>query len=436
MANPSIAWCPSTAGDNLDDLCIVTTNSNGAIIVYSTIVPDPFVSSQWISEQISRPGTAGTEAPAIAFGSSTSTHIAAGGPNGVVYHLRRRLGLLFSGWMSQSISGASGSVIGITVMPDNQVYMLTISSSGELIGWLGTFNAPFVQSPIQSSAATSPAPAIGAAMTVRSVSSSQVEVHVVAAQPGASSARQTVLTYFWSTYEAGSGGETGSFGTWQSNTIPMPSSSEIAFYSNGDVGIALSPGGEVIVTTRTIQLLAGDNYSQLGPLYCFIASSVGSAWNPPVGFPAAPGNSSDTLAVAVDANGATHSFCVKLSIDPSAAGIYQPSLVDMSMAPGSEDCGQVIIDAPIDPNNPYPPPPDPLGWDAPMSWAANGGYLNGKLVADIQTLFSIISGMTVRTSGEVDVAFLNLPYSSVALFTLPLGANAWNYNFVGFPDQQ
>jgi hypothetical protein len=56
-------------------------------------------------------------------------------------------------------------------------------------------------------------------MTVSSVSPSQVEVHVVALQPGASAPGQNVLMHFWSTYQAGSAGEAGSFATWQSNQI-------------------------------------------------------------------------------------------------------------------------------------------------------------------------------------------------------------------------
>jgi hypothetical protein len=422
MATTSIAWCPSTAGDNLDDLSIVTTNSNGAIVVYSAIVPDPTVVTQWISEQISAPGAAGAEAPAIAFDSSESTHIAAGGPNGVIYYLRRRSGLLFSGWRSQNISGASGSVIGITVMPDNQVYILTISSSGELIGWLGTFNAPFIQSPIPNPGATSPAPAVAAAMAVRSVSSSQVEVHVVATQPGASSPRQTVLTYFWSNYAAGSGGGPGSFGTWQSNTIPMPSNNEITYYASFDLGMALGPADEVVVTARTIEILAGSNDSNPGLLLCFVANSPGSAWNTFLNFPARPGTSSNTLPVAVDANGAIHSFCITKSPDPETFG-YQPSVVDITLAPGATATGQIIVDDPPSNGNPGV---DPLGWDAPqLKWNANSNFG-----------WTLVPGMTVRASGEIDVAFFNFPYLSVALFTLPLGANAWNYSFVGFPDQQ
>ena len=219
MPSPaSIAWRRSIlAGD--DEIWIVMTNSAGSTMSYWVEVPDPVASPQpWSVQQIAGPGsanvpTAAGYAPAIAFdpfpsaGGGRRAHVAADGPNGVVYYLTYdRLG---GQWFSRDVSGATGSVVGMTVMPDDYVYMLTVSSGEELIGWLGGYlDCPFVQVPISATGTTNAAPAVVAAMAVRSVNSSQIEVHVVAVQqPGANAPNtDNVLTYFWSTYTAGSSG--------------------------------------------------------------------------------------------------------------------------------------------------------------------------------------------------------------------------------------
>ena len=436
MPSPaSIAWRRSVLAGN-DEIWIVMTNSAGSIMSYWVEVPDPVASPQpWSVQQIAGPGsanvpTAAGYAPAIAFDPFPSVrggrraHVAAAGPNGVVYYLAYdRLG---GQWYSRDVSGATGSVVGITVMPDDYVYMLTVSSGEELIGWLGGYlDSPFVQAPIPATGTTNAAPAVVAAMAVRSVNSSQIEVHVVAVQQPGANAPDTdnVLMYFWSTYAAGSSGAAGSFGPWQSNQISMPSiPGTTTVYPSWPVSIALSlnPNGEIIVTAPVEAKSGPLNKSYL---YYFVASSPGSKWSPVmIQGPYAGEIELSSGGVAVDGNGTAHSLVIRSYTGPGPGGeANQPTLTDYTLAQG------VLGSNPVDsPGGSYTT--DPLDWND-ITW--QGGDYNVPGGPKLPYSLDIVPGMTVRASGEVDVAFWNFPWKTVAFFSLPLGGSQWSYDKVG-----
>ena len=198
-------------------------------------------------------------------------------------------------------------------------------------------------------------------------------------------------------------------------------------YPTGAPAIALGPGGAMAVTSRTAQILAGKNNSTPYVLYFFISNNAGSTWEPAIGLGEGdlPAWSSENVAVAVDGNGAAHSFLITKPYQ--GVGGYDPTLKDVVLAPGATLTGEIYTD--------YPSGADPLGWYS-ATWSAGGYELPGSTKPVPDWGFSLIPGMTVRASGEVDVAFWNFINSSLVLFTLPLGASAWNFNFVGFPDQQ
>jgi hypothetical protein len=325
----SIAWRRSilTGGD---EIWIATTNSVGSIIGYWLEVPDPvFQAPQWNVQHIAGPGSANfaqapriAAAPAIAFDPFPSARGAAGRTSPRVdltaflyYVAYDRLG---GQWYSRNVAGATGSVVAITVMPDDYVYILTVSSAGELIGWFGGYlDSPFVAMPIP---AFGPAPTVVAAMAVRTVNSSQVEVHVLAGQRPSPSAPDTdnMLTYYWSTYSAGSSGGAGSFGPWQSNNILMPYLHPYIVYPTWPVSIALgpNPNGEVIITVP-VEVDLGSLKKIY--LYYFFANSPGSSWSAKeFAGPSSPFGDSKLSSggVAVDGNGVAHCLTITAFAGP------------------------------------------------------------------------------------------------------------------------
>jgi hypothetical protein len=437
----SIAWRPAAGGD---EIWVVTTNSAGAIIGYSTVVAGAITGPvQWNAQNIAKAGSAtvpsapqAPEAPAVAFGGFgtrffplNGVHVAAGGPNGVVYYSTRELVHVVGGpWPSQNVTGATGSVVGITVMPDDWVFILTVSSGQELMGWLGNWDNEFKPVPIPTFGTTTPAPANFAAMTVRSVNSSQIEVHAVGAAIENTTTNE--LTYFWSTYTAGSGGNAGSFTTWQSNNIAPPTlnKGEIV-YPDGRPSIALGPNGQVVVTAP-VNVRDG-TLAQGSFLYYFVANSPGSTWFP-TKLAGPSGVQQHFLissgGVAVDDNGIGHSLVINASTLPQAL-TFQPEVTDYTLPQG----GSSVVNIPVDTHG-VGFTADPLDW-TDVFWSADGYSLSQTGQKTNYWGQDIIPGMTVRANGEVDVAFWNFPFSSVALFSLPLGGSSWFYGRVGYPDQ-
>jgi hypothetical protein len=263
---------------------------------------------------------------------------------------------------------------------------------GELIGYVGGLYG-FVSVPIPVSGT-----AYGGSMAVRYVSSSELEVHVLTTVETASD--NYSLTYCWSIYTTGSG-----FGQWQppiqvwTTDVPVIGS------------IAVGPNTEVIVA-------ASSSY--------FVANSPGSTWNQ-INFNVGPPS---TPAMAVDGNGATHLINLSWPAPVSPAG-SQPTLKDSIFPQGittSAGVQGIVIDAPQQPNV-APIPPDPLGWDG-LSWGQNCVQV-GSSVSIRARQAQICPGMIVRSSGEVDFALYNYPFSQIAFFWLTLGATAWGYNSVG-----
>jgi hypothetical protein len=420
MPNPSIAWRP--LADGSDVIMIVVTGTDGSLNSYSVTAPDPVVNPenlQWSAGQIAGPGSA-TGTPGIAFGGFLTTHVAASGAEGIVYYLFDdfvRLGQ-DNTWYSQTISSSStDTMVGIAVMPDDQVYVLTVSSSGELVGYLGSAGNSFVPATIPNSDTSR------AAMAVRSISSSEIEVHIVAGQQQAQSSSVTnILTYFWSTYTKGAG-----FGPWQSNQVigntdtnPPPRGERLQAIYPG--AITISPNGQVVVSG-----LIDSPTAPLTSLYYFIANSPGSEWSSAL--MAGQGVKCSFPSVAVDGNNIAHSIYMHAPAVTATIGNEQPTLQDSTLplftvgAPGASAIG---IDAPGG-----SPDPDPLQWDE-CTWSDGYVWVGDNTEHKIDAWQPLtIAGMTVRKSGEVDAVFWNYPFTSIAFFNLPLNSSAWNFGLVG-----
>jgi hypothetical protein len=291
-------------------------------------------------------------------------------------------------------------------MPDNNVYIITVSSSQELTGYLGTFDNTFVAAPIPNLDTTIPTTTLGAAMAVVS-SSSQNEVHVVASQIQQQPTGPPiyVLTYFWSSYEAGSG-----FGQWQPIQI-----TETAGYSHAS--IAVGPNGEVIVAALVPIKNAPDE------LRYYVANAPGLAFNPT---PSAAVNTSYP-ALAVDTNGKAHCIAMwRTIVNISPLPITeQPSLLDYTLAPGATEATPGPgLDIPIQVSGSIST--DPLDWDD-CTWTASTVTLGESIQPAWQPK---AAGMTVRASGEIDVAFWNYPLSALVFFSLSLNSSTWNFSYI------
>jgi len=160
-------------------------------------------------------------------------------------------------------------------------------------------------------------------------------------------------------------------------------------------------------------------------LYYFVANSPGSTWNSTkIQGPSGGQIELSSGGVAVDGNGTAHSLVIRSYTGPTLPGdseFNQPTLTDYTLAQG------VLGSNPVDsPGGSYTT--DPLDWND-ITW--QGGDYNVPGGPKLPYSLDIVPGMTVRASGEVDVAFWNFPWKTVAFFSLPLGGSQWSYDKVG-----
>jgi hypothetical protein len=136
----------------------------------------------------------------------------------------------------------------------------------------------------------------------------------------------------------------------------------------------------------------------------------------------------------VDGNGTAHTSAICHSVTADRSGklaVYQPWVTDFTLPPGATTAGEIILDQ----NSMEDPSADPLNWDE-CSWTSEGYSLPGQTTILFGWGEQDVAAMAVRPSGEIDLAFWNFSYSSLVLFSLPLGSSSWNFNgIVAFPNQ-
>jgi hypothetical protein len=362
--NPaSIALIPSGTSDQAQTAQVVIRTPENALSSYRSSAGGPYPT--WTSAFANPILNAAWSAPAIALDPTDNK------PKIAVVTQNNEVSLYNNDGNAIGTLGAlkhiypTTSVVGLVPFQDGQWLVLTIGINGGLYWYFGPDAENAIGAQIPGGATV-----LGASMTLRALSSTSTEIHVVAF------AAREVL-YFWSTYKVG---QTTPL-VWNYNSINVD-------VVASQVSIAVRRTGEVDIVT--LEMVDGYNHNW----GYYWVPSPGSAWTL-LGLEPGFNNEGDGLPIAVDDNGVAHVIRTYATIKNNF--VPQKTLVvDNTLALGASSFGF---------NNVLP---------------ASLGLRNPGMPA-----------MIARPNGEIDLVYSTGAGPGTLLYcTLPLGGTTWTSSVI------